>query len=319
MPGTRSYAAENFALVLDGAQCGFVRSAGGGDTVADVIEEAVGASYVVKKHLGPPYAEAIVLEIGFGMAKAVYDWIAASWKMNYARKDGAIVAGDSNLKAKSERQFFNALLTETTVPALDASSKEAAYLTIKLSPEYTKTRKGAGKLVAPAKQQMLFLPSNFRLELDGVDCSRVTRIDAFTVRQHVVADEIGDARDYVKEPGKLEFPNLRVTLAETGAATWEAWFEDFVVKGDNDDAKEKSGAIVFLAPDLKRELGRVELFDVGIFALRRAAQQAHDESVRRVTAELYCERMELQAAGAGAGAKVETARVRATTETPLHR
>lgn len=305
MPGVRSYAVENFALTLDGAQCGFVKSVKGGDTVAPVVQEAVGPSFFVKKHIGAPAVEDFVAEIGFAMAQDVYDWIAASWKMNYARKDGSVVAADQNLQARSERQFFNALLTETTIPALDASSKDAAYLTIKFSPEYTRTRKGSGKLAVPAAKQKLFLPANFRLELDGLDCTHVSKIDAFTVKQTVVRDTIGDARDFTEEPGKLEFPNLRVTMAETGIATWETWFEDFVVKGNNDDSKEKSGAIVFLAPDLKSELGRVKLFNVGIFALRGAAQQAHDESARRVIAELYCERMELQVTGVPAGKVAE--------------
>ncbi|MGZ4354398.1 MAG: phage tail protein [Gaiellaceae bacterium] len=299
MPGVRSYAVENFMLTLDGVQCGFVKSVGGGDVSAEVIQEPVGPSYFVKKHIGQPKYEDFTAQIGFGMAQAVYDWIAASWKMNYQRKDGSIVAADYTLKAQSERQFFNALLTETTIPALDASSKDAAYLTITFAPEYTKAVKGKGKLAPPAGKQKLFLPSNFRLELDGIDCTHVSKIDSFTVKQTVVTDDIGDARDYAKEPGKLEFPNLRVTMTETGIATWESWFEDFVIKGNNDDSKEKSGAIVFLAPDLKTELGRVELFNVGIFALRAARQEAHDESIRRVTADLYCERMEFQAAGVG--------------------
>jgi hypothetical protein len=284
-------------LTLDGVQCGFVKSVGGGDISAEVIEEPVGSSYFVKKHIGQPRYEDFTAQIGFGMADAVYDWIAASWSMNYMRTDGSVVAADSTLKAQSERQFFNALLTETTVPALDASSKEPAYLTLRFAPEYTKSVKGKGKLGVAAKQQKLFLPSNFRLELDGLDCTRVSKIESFTVRQTVVSDEIGDARDYAKEPGRIEFPNLHVTLSEIGAATWESWFEDFVVKGSNDDAKEKSGAIVFLAPDLKMELGRVKLFNVGIFALRRAVHEAHDESVRHLTAALYCERMELHVAG----------------------
>jgi hypothetical protein len=293
MPGVRSFAVENFMLTLDGVQCGFVKSVGGGDISAEVIQEPVGSSSFVKKHIGPPRYEDFTAQIGFGMARPVYDWIAASWSMSYMRKNGSVVAADSTLKAQSERQFFNALLTETTVPGLDASSKEPAYVTIKFAPELIKTVKGTGKLGAPAKQQQkLFLPSNFRFELDGIDGTRVSKIDSFTVKQTVVGDDIGDARDYAKEPGKIEFPNLCVTTAESTIATWESWFQDFVVKGLNDDAKEKSGAIVFLAPDLKTELARVKLFNVGIFALRRAVR-----SVRHVTAELYCERMEFQVAG----------------------
>jgi hypothetical protein len=299
VPGARSYTVENFMLDLDGAACGFVRSVGGGDTVAEVVEVPVAGSIAPAKHIAAPAVEDFVVEIGFGMSSAVYDWIAASWTGASARKDGSIVEADATLTARSERQFAAALLTETAFPALDAASKEAAYLTIRFAPESTRTRKATGKLSAPAgkQQQKLFQASNFRLELAGLDCSKVTRIDPFAVRQTVVSDQIGDARDYVKQPGRLEFPNLRVTIAETGAATWEAWFESFVVKGLDDDSREKHGAIVLLGPDLKAELARVELSNVGIFALRHPVRVAHDESIRRVVAELYCERMELKVPG----------------------
>jgi T4-like virus tail tube protein gp19. len=293
MAGTRSYVAGSFFFSLDGIKCGFVKSVDGGDVSADVIEEPPksGTSFT-KKHIGQPKYSDIELSVGFGMTQSFYDWIAASWQLNYQRKNGSIVAADLSLQAKSERQFFNALVTETTIPALDAASKDPAYLTVSFSPEYTRDAKASGKL-APEKTptQKAFLPSNFRLELDGLDCSKVSKIDSFTVKQTVATDDIGDARDMQKEPGKLEVPNLRVAVAEVAAATWSAWFEDFVIKGNNDDAHEKSGAIVFLAPNRKDELGRVILHNVGIFALRH---EAATEKISHVVAELYCEQMELQ-------------------------
>ena len=35
----------------------------------------------------------------------------------------------------------------------------------------------------------------------------------------------------------------RVTVAEAGAQSWIDWFDDFVVNGNNDASKAKSGAI----------------------------------------------------------------------------
>src|SRR5207244_933118 len=106
----------------------------------------VGANYFIKKHIGHPKYEDFSLDIGFTMAKAIYDWIAASWSMNYQRKKGGIVACDYKLDAKSERQFFEALITETTIPAMDGSAKEPSYLTVKFAPEYTRVAKASGKV-----------------------------------------------------------------------------------------------------------------------------------------------------------------------------
>ena len=64
-----------------------------------------------------------------------------------------------------------------------------------------------------------------------------------------------------------------------------------MVKGNNGDDREKSGAIVFLDATQKQELGRIELRNVGIYALRR---QPSTEQVARLTAELYVESMELK-------------------------
>jgi hypothetical protein len=158
-----------FFLNLDGAPCGFVKSVDGGGIAAEVIHEPSGPSQFVKKNIGPLKYEDVTLQVGLSMAKAVYDWIAADYR----------------LEARSTREFFNALITETTIPAMDASSKEPAYLTLKLAPEYTRFKRASGKVTgADGKgRQKLWLPSNFRLEIAGPDYKRVSRIEAFTVKQ----------------------------------------------------------------------------------------------------------------------------------------
>ena len=61
---------------------------------------------------------------GFKLSQvATGDWIQASWKAYDARKDGSIHAANFDFQVKSERAFFEALLTEIGMPALDGSSK----------------------------------------------------------------------------------------------------------------------------------------------------------------------------------------------------
>src|SRR5882724_2013853 len=106
-------------------------------------------------------------------------------------------------------------------------------MTVKLAPETVRTKKAAGQATLPPVKaaQEMWLASNFRLEIAGLDCSKVSAIDPFTVRQAGVANPVGEVRDVLKEPANVEFPNLAITLAESAAATWMAWFDDFVVKG----------------------------------------------------------------------------------------
>ncbi|HEV7364753.1 MAG TPA: hypothetical protein VGN76_02780 [Gemmatimonadales bacterium] len=72
------------------------------------------------------------------------------------------------------------------------------------------------------------------------------------------------------------------------------WLNDFLVQGRNGQDKERDGAIVYLSQDLKTELGRINLFSCGIFGLEPVKAEAGSESIRRVAADLYCERMQLQ-------------------------
>ena len=119
------------------------------------------------------------------------------------------------------------------------------------------------------------------------------------MRQVIAEDQVGDGREPERRPTTVEIPNLRVTFAEATAQTWVDWFDDFVVRGRSGDVEEKSGSIVFLAPNLTDELGRVTLENVGIFSLGATPAESGSETIRRLAADLYVERMGLQIGPAG--------------------
>ena len=288
------FAAGSFALDLDGTMCGFLKAVEGGAITADVVAEPIGSTYFAKKHIGAPRYEELTLKLDLSLERAVYDWISDTWTGRSPRHDGAIVAVSSQRKAVSERQFFRAFLSEVTIPAADAASKEPAFLTVKLAPEFHRAKAGSGVSVnVPTARKKAWLPSNFKLEIDGLDCKKVTKVDSFTVTQKVAEDPVGELRVVTKEPTSVETPNLRITLAESSSQTWTAWFDDFVVKGLSGDENERNGKLSFLAPDLKSALAEVRFFNLGIFRLE-PEPQAVQETIARIRAELYCERMELE-------------------------
>ncbi len=295
----RSYVSGNYFLTLDNTQCGFVKAFDGGNIGAEVINEPSGPSYYIKKHIGQPKYEDITTLIGFSMNKTVYEWIQDSWSMKHTRHSGSIVSMDYNLDAKSERQFTEALLTETTIPACDGSSKEPSYISITFAPELIRTAdpKAVDTKSISKNDQKIWIPSNFKLAIDGLDCNKVSKIDSFTIKQMAVNDAIGDARDYQKEPGKLEFPNLRITISEVSAKSWIDWHNDFVIQGNNDESKEKNGTLTFLAPNLKDVLATITFYNLGIFNIASDKSEANSDQIKRITAELYCERMEFRLGG----------------------
>jgi hypothetical protein len=284
--GLRRGGGGSFVLELNGVRLGVLRSVYGGDPAAEVVLDKGATSHFQTKHIGAVRYEDLVLELGAGMEPGVYDWIAATWAGKGSRMSGAVLACDYGMNVVA-RQEFSGELVGTTLPALDAAAKEAAFLTVTVRPEITQRKAGAGTVESGliAKGQRPWLVNAFRLEIAGLDCSRVRKIDPVAVT--------------VKE-GLVQFSDLRVTIAESTAETWQGWLQSFVVNGSSAEDQEKSGDLVLLGPDLQSEVARVHLDHVGIMGLERASGGAGD-AIRTATARLYCERMTLEWKG-GAGA-----------------
>ncbi len=282
-------AQNEFAMDVDGAPVGWVSSVEGGHAFADVTLENPGPDHVVRKHIGAVKYEDITVSCGLGMSKAMYEWMQSTMTGKYQRKNGAITAADFNFKAISTMQFFNALITEIAFPALDASSKDAAHITVKFSPEYTKTAKGG---TAPArtidKIQKHWLPSNFKLTIGDLDCTGVAKIDALVIKQKLTQADVGQVRDYAKEPRPVEISNLAVSISEAKAQSFYDWQEDFIIKGNSHS--EKQGTLQFLAPDMS-PLMELSLVNLGIFKCTPEKMEAGSENIRRVRAEMYCEQI----------------------------
>ncbi len=287
MPGSRNLPASNVFLTLDGVKCGPVRSADGGFVNAEVITGPAGKGVFQGKHVSGVRYEPFAVTVGFANAAPVYDWVADLWKGNFVRKSGSLVVADYKLEAKSAREFLDAQLTETTLPTLDASSKDPGFLTLKFSADLVKDSNASGKQDAAAAKAKLWQRSDFRLQIDSLDCTKVSKIESMSVKQKTAKDDAGQSTTL---PTVLEFPDLEVTLSEVSAKTWFEWLDDFVIKGKNDESSERSGTIQLLAADAKTELARIKLIGLGIY--RMSLPKAGDKA-RNVTAGLYCSRMEL--------------------------
>jgi hypothetical protein len=270
----------------------------GGAVAAEVVVENMGPDNIRKKHVGGIKLEELSFDVGLD-AKPVFEWIKSTWEGKQSRKTGSVLVSDFNRKVIAERQFRDALITGTTIPTLDARSKDAAYIRVTVAPQEIRELGGSGQVAAHLNkpQQKKWLISSFSLELGDLPGKRVTRIESFTVGQKVAEDQVGVFREVQKQAGTLEFPNLKVTLSAADAEPWAKWHQEFVINGKNGDDQEKNGAIVFLGPNMRDELGRVNLFNCGIFRFGAAPREANTDKVAMVTADLYCERMELATTG----------------------
>lgn len=291
----RGYGAGKYALELDGIKCGWVSDVEGGNAVGDVVAEKVGGDHLQRKHIGSVKYEEISFKVGSGMCRELYNWIETGFNQttNQAgkgRMNGAIVFADYDAKELRRLEFTKAIVTGVGMPALDAASKDAATMTLKFKPELTRKKVGTGARVnLPMGAAKKWLPSNFRLRVDGLDTSRVSQIEPLTIKQKVTENAVGEMRDYEQEATAVEVPNLVITLAESHAEPFYGWHESFVIKGQNDQSKEKSGSLEYLAPDLKTVLFTLTFKNLGVFKVAPDKMEAGGEGVRRVKAEMYCE------------------------------
>ncbi|MEO8539168.1 MAG: phage tail protein [bacterium] len=297
-PSSRGFAAGKFALELDGKLVGVLAAYQGGNVVADVIEFTSGDALIPRKSLGELHYEEIVVMTGLGMDAVLWEWVGRMVSGDPARKNGAIVMADAEFNVIRRMEFNNALLTEIALPTLDAASKEAAQMTIKFRPESTRLTPGTGKLAgAVAAKQKAWLSSNFRISIGDLPCGRVSKIEALAIKQKVTEYREGGEGTIRLLPGRLEYPNLVLTFAATDGSQWQAFFDDFVLNGNNGNDNELGGTLDFMGADLKSVLARLQFLNLGIFRLAPAEIDPSSSNIQRFQADLYSERNRLFVGG----------------------
>jgi hypothetical protein len=331
-PGARApRQTKRFVLELDGQIVGLLDGVGGGGVKAEVLDEQTEPDGLLRKRLGQPRPQEITLQVGLAMAPAFYQWIAQTWAEGSARcqvpgarpdegvgqpsdeaagvrpdlahgtwhlalrRSGAILelADDSTVRAR--REFVGARITEVTVPALDTAEKKPGFLTVRIAPESVRFVRGDGAGPAGGAIRLAsrsWLPCHFRVSLDGLDGSRITRVESFTVRTVV---------SRAAERLMIQTPTLSMTLAEASADPWFDWLEEFTLRGQGEPEQEKNGAILLLS-STHAELARIDLRGVGLCGLTPASAAASEgtgASVGRssVSADLYVQRIGFRAAG----------------------
>jgi hypothetical protein len=297
--GHNSYSAGHFLFQIDdagGEGAAFVKSASGGMVKASVLEDQAGPLSTQFKHVGAIEVEPIEIEIGIAQSRPLLEWIRGSWRRDFSRRSGSIVHADWEYKCRFEQWFSGALITATKFPTLDAAGKEAAYVNVTLQPEEVETKKGDNHIVKGnrGENQKLWHPSNFRLDIQGIDCTFVNKIDSFTVTQKVKPLYLGTSRFAELEPTTIEFSHINVYMAADHAGDFISWYENFIVRGDKDTRQERDGHIEFLAPDHKSVLFVIDLNRLGIHRLSLEKSQANAEEIKRIKCELYVESMELK-------------------------
>ena len=291
-PKKRSYAAGRFAFGIDGSFAGYVKKVSGGNIKGEIGEHNLGTSAQQKKHISNIKHEPLTMEIGMGMGKELWDWIKASWDKGFVPKDTELKSNDLDA-GQIKRHFQDSYIRKTQIPACDTSKPEPGYLTIQLDPRIIRYEDGReNPFPGDAEDdRKKWLCSNFQLEIDGLPCERIAKIDSFTWEQKVVEDDVGKHRDSQEEAASLQIPNLKLSIDMQDFRQWFDWFKFMVIDQHSSERGEKNGTLSFLASDQKEELATINFSHLGIMSLEQEAVEANAEEVARFTVELYCESM----------------------------
>lgn len=255
-------------LTLDGdTRSTPLRSVEGGAVAAEVINDAG------NKHVGNIKFEEITVQFGSNASPGVRSWLREAVAGNAPRRSGAIRMLDGML-AGMTLKFLDAVITEFDLPPLDATSKDPTYMSIKLAPESSGLKLGGD---APTGKVAAFGSSGFKVEIDGIDGSKVEKIETIAFTQPV---PVGLASSLAPDVS-----SLKMTVPAAGADDFFSWFEDFVINGNND--KERTG-VLSLLNSTGVPLLTVGLNGVGIYSLRPAAM-SRSTTIEKIEVAAYVE------------------------------
>lgn len=285
-------------LVLEGQPAGPLLGTSGGLPFAEVTPFRTNEGTTTKV-VSAVRVEPLKIECGIGMSAEWYKWIAdtISGHKGLVRKSGAVVSYDATGKAISQLVFSNALISEITLPALDASAKELARLGVTLVPESAQLASagGAPGPTSGPKTQKAWTASNFALSIDGLDTSTsfITNADPMTFKVTLGAAQTGAERHAKLVPTGLETPNLVVRLPEARAAAFYQWFDRFVLKGDAQSRLQ--GTLSYMQPTLQGTLGAVHFHNLGI--MKYSPEIRERDAIRQVRIEMFCDSITLDLGG----------------------
>jgi phage tail-like protein len=295
----RAYSASHFVLELgNNERVGFFRSVEGGGIKSEIKTYRAGSTAAVLRQLGKPKYEDIKIQVGMSMSTTFYSWIESFFDGTVMRKDGAIVAGDFLYKERARREFTQALISAIEIPKLDGDDKNACYMTVTISPETVRFTKAATNPLdsyTGGMAQKLWTAANFRFTIDGFDeaCKRVTKIDGFSIKQKIHEYKAGNARDAVRVPGFLEFPNVTFYLPEVDAQPFFDHMTKYVVNGEV-QASPRLNGVIELQDHKKNSLCEITLSGVDVANIAPQKSEGGSDEIKQIKVEISVESMKFK-------------------------
>jgi hypothetical protein len=254
----------------------------GGDMRAGMILE----NGLVLKHQGMAQSAPVSFEVPFPCAKPLMDLIADLCAGRQKRAN--LVLADVSSGGTPEvhaLEVHNALLAEVRFPAL--SSKDPLRVTLVFQGDYAQSSAPPPPL--PGALRNGFVPTSFGFEIPGVDLSRISRVEAFTIKRKVAFDDLGDSKGAtMTHAEQTEIPNILVTLPREHSDGLAAWRDASFAASPG--SNEKNGTLNLLDGSA-RAIVTFQFTNLGI--LRLSVVPNAGPAPRLMQAEFYCENISI--------------------------
>lgn len=276
---------EQYFLEIEGLAAGALGLFAGGERFMDTVFASTKRRYP-RKRPGALQFEAIEIAVSLDMAPGFWEWLAAALGPRPSLRRGAIITTDGSGQVLSRVEFSGAAITEVAFPALDASSREAAAIALKLAPEHVEHKSAAGQRSDVTGQAARrWGASNFHVSVDGMDFSA-----AKALKVSSITAQCGHSPT---DPSSVS--NFTVTVPATTAEQLAEWHRQTIRRAATGKASPRNATITYLAPDLSTTLGTMRLANAGI--LRLVPEKAEGRSkARNFVATLYAESVALSVA-----------------------
>jgi hypothetical protein len=278
----RSYTAARYSLEIDGADVGLLESIEGGHAVSEVISDASG------KRLGKLSYEPLRVSLRIPPHADVTKLLGEVAGNGAGRRTVGIVGYDMNMKATSFREFLNAVPTEIAIDKLDAGASKAG-ISVLITFQAEQMRVGdkggaTGRLGSKAK-----VASQFRFSVSGLESAAIAAVELPTWKRDALMRTVGDAKGASTTLGKADLTTFTAEITASRAQPWLDWFEQFAIL--RKDGNERTAKLELLAPDAQTVLYTISLAGVGIAALRSPKVAGNTETIAKLEATLYAERI----------------------------
>ena len=287
----RSYAPANFVVDIDGYAVNFIKKFEGLSMEADIVANDLGPDNFQAKHVSNIKWTEGKITVGAGMGKGMYEWIKQSFDKAYAPRNGTVTVANFDFKSQSQITFQSALITKVGFPALKGDSKDAIYLDVSFQPEICRWGKGDGKDIRGnyGTKQKAWLAANFKVEIGSLPCTRVASVDAFEWKCECSPDQVGVTREPTYHPSKVVTPDISMSISMADYEQWQQAAKKWFIDGEHLAANEMQGSITLLGPDMKKEVGRVDLVNMGFKKFSKEPFESGKNAIARFSVEFYCE------------------------------